>query len=288
MTSPTGRIVYLNGAFLPEAEAHLSIFDRGFLFGDGIYEVTSVLEGKLIDSDLHMARLERSAREIDVALPVTTQEIVEAEKRLVAENNITEGLIYLQLTRGAEDRNFLFSADLKPTLVMFTQAKKLLGTGAEEKGIAVKSVPDQRWERRDIKTVCLLPQVMAKRIAKAEGCDEAWMIEDGFVTEGASSTAYIITGDRKIVTRGNSNKTLPGCTRLAALRLAQEEGYTLEERPFTLEEALNADEACLSSASNFVVSVTKIDGKAVGTGKPGPMVQRLRDLYLENARRTAI
>ncbi|NWJ27058.1 D-amino-acid transaminase [Rhizobium sp. RM] len=288
MTSPTGRIVYLNGAFLPEAEAHLSIFDRGFLFGDGIYEVTSVLEGKLIDSDLHMARLERSAREIDVALPVTTLEIVEAEKRLVAENNITEGLIYLQLTRGAEDRNFLFSADLKPTLVMFTQAKKLLGTGAEEKGIAVKSVPDQRWERRDIKTVCLLPQVMAKRIAKAEGCDEAWMIEDGFVTEGASSTAYIITGDRKIVTRGNSNKTLPGCTRLAALRLAQEEGYTLEERPFTLEEALNADEACLSSASNFVVSVTKIDGKAVGTGKPGPMVQRLRDLYLENARRTAI
>ncbi|UXS02386.1 D-amino-acid transaminase [Agrobacterium tumefaciens] len=288
MTSPTGRIVYFNGAFLPEAEAHLSIFDRGFLFGDGIYEVTSVLEGKLIDSDLHMARLERSAREIDVALPVTTQEIVEAEKRLVAENNITEGLIYLQLTRGAEDRNFLFSADLKPTLVMFTQAKKLLGTGAEEKGIAVKSVPDQRWERRDIKTVCLLPQVMAKRIAKAEGCDEAWMIEDGFVTEGASSTAYIITGDRKIVTRGNSNKTLPGCTRLAALRLAQEEGYTLEERPFTLEEALNADEACLSSASNFVVSVTKIDGKAVGTGKPGPMVQRLRDLYLENARRTAI
>lgn len=288
MTSPTGRIVYLNGAFLPEAEAHLSIFDRGFLFGDGIYEVTSVLEGKLIDSDLHMARLERSAREIDVALPVTTQEIVEAEKRLVAENNITEGLIYLQLTRGAEDRNFLFSADLKPTLVMFTQAKKLLGTCAEEKGIAVKSVPDQRWERRDIKTVCLLPQVMAKRIAKAEGCDEAWMIEDGFVTEGASSTAYIITGDRKIVTRGNSNKTLPGCTRLAALRLAQEEGFTLEERPFTLEEALNADEACLSSASNFVVSVTKIDGKAVGTGKPGPMVQRLRDLYLENARRTAI
>ncbi|PZR43951.1 MAG: D-amino acid aminotransferase, partial [Stutzerimonas stutzeri] len=218
MTSPSGRIVYVNGEFLPEADARLSIFDRGFLFGDGIYEVTSVLEGKLIDSDLHMARLERSAREIDVALPVTTKEIVEAERRLIADNNLVEGMIYLQLTRGAEDRNFLFSADLKPTLVMFTQAKKLIGTPVEEVGIAVKSVPDQRWERRDIKTVCLLPQVMAKRIAKAEGCDEAWMIEDGFVTEGASSTAYIITGDKKIITRGNSNKTLPGCTRLAALQ----------------------------------------------------------------------
>jgi D-alanine transaminase len=197
-------------------------------------------------------------------------------------------MIYLQLTRGAEDRNFLFSADLKPTLVMFTQAKKLVGTAVEEAGIAVKSVPDQRWARRDIKTVCLLPQVMAKRIAKAEGCDEAWMIEDGFVTEGASSTAYIITGDRKIITRGNSNKTLPGCTRLAALQLAKEAGFTLEERPFTLEEAMNADEACLTSASNFVVSVTKIDGKPVGDGKPGAMVKRLRALYLENAHRTAI
>lgn len=288
MTSPPSRIVYLNGEFLPEADARLSIFDRGFLFGDGIYEVTSVLEGRLIDSDLHMARLERSAREIDVPLPVTTADIVAAERRLIADNDLAEGMIYLQLTRGAEDRNFLFSDQLKPTLVMFTQAKKLIGTPLEQIGFAVKSVPDQRWARRDIKTVCLLPQVMAKRIAKAEGCDEAWMIEDGFVTEGASSTAYIITGDRKIVTRGNSNKTLPGCTRLAALQLAKEEGFTLEERPFTLEEALAAEEACLTSASSFVISVTTIDGKPVGDGRPGPMVSRLRALYLEHARRTAI
>lgn len=288
MSAQSGRIVYLNGAFLPEDQAHLSIFDRGFLFGDGIYEVTAVLEGKLIDSDAHMARLERSAREIDITLPVTTAEIVEAEKRLIAENGIVEGLIYLQLTRGVEDRNFLPSADLKPTLVMFTQKKTLENVPAVEKGLSVVSVPDQRWERRDIKSVCLLPQVMAKRIARASGCDEAWMIEDGFITEGASSTAYIVTADGKLVTRGNSNSTLPGCTRLAALQFVAETGLTLEERPFTLEEALTAREACLTSASNFVQSITSIDGKPVGDGLPGPMIKRLRQLYLENARRTAV
>lgn len=288
MSNPTGRIVYLNGEFVSENAAHLSVFDRGFLFGDGIYEVTAVLEGKLIDSALHMARLERSAREIDVPLPVSVAEIVEIERRLVRDNNLTEGVVYLQLTRGAEDRNFLFSGDIKPTLLLFTQVKTLEHVAAVDKGVSVKSVADQRWARRDIKSVCLLPQVMAKRIAKAEGCDEAWMIEDGFVTEGASSTAYIVTDDGRIVTRGNSNATLPGCTRLAALELAREQGLTVEERPFTLEEALSAREACLTSASNFVVPVTRIDGKPVGDGKPGPMVKRLRELYLENARRTAI
>lgn len=286
--SQAARTVYINGEFLPEAEARISVFDRGFLFGDGIYEVTSVIDGKLIDSDLHMARLERSVGEIGIRLPVTTKQIVEAERRLIAENDLTEGMIYLQVTRGAEDRNFLFSADLQPTLVMFTQAKKLLGGAVEQTGIAVKSVPDQRWERRDIKSVCLLPQVLAKRIAKEHGCDEAWMIEDGLVTEGASSTAYIITGDGKLVTRANSNKTLPGCTRHAALQLVKEAGLTLEERAFTLQEALDAKEAALTSASNFVVSVTKIDGKPIGDGKPGPLVSRLRELYLENAKRTAI
>lgn len=288
MSQDAARIVYINGEFVPEAEARISVFDRGFLFGDGIYEVTSVLDGKLIDSDLHMARLERSVGEIGMRLPVTTGEIVEAERRLIEKNALVEGMIYLQVTRGAEDRNFLYSADLAPTLVMFTQAKTLLGGAVERTGISVTSVPDQRWERRDIKSVCLLPQVLAKRIAKDNGCDEAWMIEDGFVTEGASSTAYIITKDAKLVTRANSNKTLPGCTRQAALLLVKEAGLTLEERAFTLDEALNAQEAALSSASNFVVSVTKIDGKPVGDGMPGPFVSRLRELYIETAKRTAI
>lgn len=284
MPNQSGRIVYLNGHFLPESEAHLSIFDRGFLFGDGIYEVTAVLDGKLVDSALHMARLERSAREIEVRLPVPVSEIVEIERRLVEENKLAEGVIYLQLTRGAEDRNFLSSADLAPTLLLFTQAKTLENVPAAEKGVSVKTVPDQRWARRDIKSVCLLPQVMAKRLAKAEGCDEAWMIEDGLVTEGASSTAYIVTGDGRIITRGNSHATLPGCTRLAVLELAREQGLTMEERAFSLEEALNAREACLTSASNFVVPITRIDGKQVGDGTLGPVVKRLRELYLEHAR----
>ncbi|MCF1446117.1 D-amino-acid transaminase [Agrobacterium vitis] len=288
MSNPALRTVYLNGAFLAENKAHISIFDRGFLFGDGIYEVTAVLDGKLVDSALHMARLERSVGEIGGHLPVSTDEIVEIERRLIAENGLKEGMIYLQYTRGAEDRNFLYSDDLAPTLLLFTQSKSLDVASVMEKGLRVKTVTDQRWARRDIKSVCLLPQVLAKRAAKAEACDEAWMVEDGFVTEGASSTAYIVTADDKIITRANSNATLPGCTRLALLQLAKEHGLVIEERPFSVEEALGAREAALTSASNFIVPITSIDGKQVGDGKPGPVVTRLRALYMENARKTAI
>lgn len=288
MSTQTIRTVYLNGAFLPENEAHLSIFDRGFLFGDGIYEVTAVLDGKLIDSPLHMARLERSVGEIGGRLPVSTDEIVAIEKRLIAENDLVEGLIYLQFTRGVEDRNFLYSEDLAPTLLMFTQAKTLEHVAAVERGVKVKIVPDQRWARRDIKSVCLLPQVLAKRAAKADGFDEAWMEEDGLITEGASSTAYIVTQDGRIVTRGLSEATLPGCTRLAILQLAQETGLPVEERAFSVEEALSAREACLTSATNFIVPITTIDGQPVGDGTPGPIFKRLRALYMEHARRTAV
>lgn len=286
--SNSPRIVYLNGAFLPEPDAHVSIFDRGFLFGDSIYEVTAVLDGKLVDSPLHMARLERSAREIDLRLPVTTDAIVAIEKRLIAENHLEQGVIYLQLTRGAEDRSFLYSDDLEPTLLLFTQDKALDPVPAAETGIAVKIVPDQRWERRDIKSVGLLAQVLAKRAAKAAGATEAWMVEDGTVTEGGSSTAYIVTADGRIVTRGNSHATLPGCTRAAVLELAREQGLVVDERPFTVEEALAAREACMTSAGNFVLPVVRIDDRPVGDGRPGPLVRRLRELYLANARETAI
>ncbi|MBT9371661.1 D-amino-acid transaminase [Rhizobium sp. CSW-27] len=288
MSNQTIRTVYLNGAFLPENEAHLSIFDRGFLFGDGIYEVTAVLDGKLIDSALHMARLERSVGEIGGRLPISTDEIVAIEKRLITENNLNEGLIYLQFTRGVEDRNFLYSDDLAPTLLMFTQAKTLEHVAAVERGVKVKIVPDQRWARRDIKSVCLLPQVLAKRSAKADGFDEAWMEEDGLITEGASSTAYIVTQEGRIVTRGASRATLPGCTRLAILQLAEETGLPFEERAFSVEEARCAREACLTSATNFIVPITNIDGRPVGDGTPGPIFRRLRALYMEHARRTAI
>ncbi|MBA8878871.1 D-amino-acid transaminase [Phyllobacterium myrsinacearum] len=282
------RIAYVNGAFVPVAEARVSIFDRGFLFGDAIYEVTAVLDGKLIDSALHTARLQRSTNEIGIRMSVSPDQIGEIQKALVERNALVEGLIYLQMTRGVEERDFLFSDDLDPTLVMFTQSKKLIDSPALKAGLAVKSVEDMRWARRDIKSTCLLPQILAKRIAKDAGCQEAWMIEDGVVTEGASSTAYIVMADGSIVTRANSNKTLPGCTRLALLQLAQETGVCVEERPFSLEEALGATEAGMTSASNFVLPVTMIDGQPVGNGTPGPVMQRLRELYIEHARKTAI
>jgi len=288
MSGERTRIVYLNGAFLPENEAHISIFDRGFLFGDGIYEVTAVLDGKLVDSDLHMTRLKRSVREIGGELPISTDEIVAIERKLIAENALNEGVVYLQYTRGAEDRDFLYSEDLPPTLLLFTQQKTIAHAASAEKGIRVKTVPDQRWARRDIKSICLLPQVMAKRTAKAEGCGEAWMLDGDYVTEGASSTAYVMTRDGRIITRGNSQVTLPGCTRLAILDLAREADLKIEERPFTLEEAMDAQEIFLTSASNFIAPIVEVDGQAIGTGEPGPVYRRLRTLYIAHARKTAI
>jgi len=288
MSGERTRIVYLNGAFLRENEAHISIFDRGFLFGDGIYEVTAVLDGKLVDSDLHMTRLKRSVREIGGELPISTDEIVAIEKKLITENALNEGVVYLQYTRGAEDRDFLYSEDLPPTLLLFTQQKTIEHAVSAEKGIRVKTVPDQRWARRDIKSICLLPQVMAKRTAKAEGCGEAWMLDGDYVTEGASSTAYVMTRDGRIITRGNSQVTLPGCTRLAILDLAREADLKIEERPFTLEEAMDAQEIFLTSASNFIAPIVEVDGQAIGTGEPGPVYRRLRTLYIAHARKTAI
>jgi D-alanine transaminase len=287
MTGGQNRIVWLNGSYLPAAEAKLSIFDRGFLFADGIYEVTAVLDSKLVDSSLHMARLERSAHELGLRLPIATEAIEEIEHGLIERNGLQEGLVYLQLTRGAEERNFLFGEELEPTLLLFTQPKVLIDVAAARTGIAVKTLVDQRWARRDIKSVSLLPQVLAKRDAKAEGCDEAWMIEDGHVSEGASSTAYIVTHDGKIVSPANSQRTLPGCTRQALVQLAEEGGLTLEQRRFTVEEALGAAEAFITSASTFVMPVTRIDGNPVGDGKPGPVVTRLREIYVDHARKSA-
>lgn len=288
MTSSNDRIVWLNGSFVPAADAKLSIFDRGFLFADGIYEVTAVLDGKLVDSRPHMQRLQRSAGELGLRIPVSVDQIETIERELIARNDLQEGLIYLQLTRGAEERNFLYSENLEPTLLLLTQAKNLLNVPYLHNGISVLSVPDIRWGRRDIKSVALLPQVMAKHAAKAEGCDEAWMIEDGFVTEGASSTAFIVTKDGRIITPKNSNRTLPGCTRLSVLQLAKETGLEIEERSFTIDEAYSAVEAFITSASTFVMPVTHIDGKAIGAGKAGPLALRLREIYLDHARNTAI
>src|SRR3954453_22454426 len=218
MENSLEHIVYLDGAFVPVSEAKVSVFDRGFLFADGIYEVSAVLDGRLIDNDAHLARLERSVGEIALPLPETLERIVEIQHELIAHNNLTDGLVYIQVTRGASmPRDFFFPKDAKPTLVMFSSAKDVVNSPLAKTGIAVKTVPDIRWARRDIKSVGLLAQVLAKQAAAEAGCQEAWMVEDGLVTEGGSSTVFIVTPDDVVVTRPNSNAILPGCTRKALL-----------------------------------------------------------------------
>jgi D-alanine transaminase len=283
-------IAYVNGSFVPLSEAKVSVLDRGFLFADGIYEVAAVLDGRLVDSASHLARLERSVGEIELKLPESIARIEALQKELIARNELKDGMVYLQVTRGADKgRDFAFpKADVPSTLVMFVTAKDIVNAPSARAGIGVITVPDIRWERRDIKSVALLAQVLAKQAAAAAGAGEAWMIEDGFVTEGGSSSAFILTRDDVIVTRPNSNAILPGCTRKAVVALAEERQLKVEERPFTVTDALAAKEAFITSASSFVQPVISIDGKSVGDGKPGPVATRLREIYIEFARATAV
>jgi D-alanine transaminase len=282
------QIAYVNGSFLPMTEAKVSVLDRGFLFADGIYEVAAVLDGKLVDNASHMARLRRSAGEIALDLPETPARIQEIQKELIARNNLIEGLVYLQATRGVgAGRDFAFPKDASPTLVMFTSAKDILDAPSAKSGIAVITAPDIRWARRDIKSVALLAQVLAKQAAAAVGAGEAWLIEDGMVTEGGASSAFILTQDDVLVTRQNSTAILPGCTRKAVVALAEERQLRVEERPFSVEEAMAAKEAFVTSATLFVQAVVSIDGKPIADGRPGPMTKRLREIYVDFARATA-
>lgn len=281
------RIVYVNGAFLPEEEAKISIFDRGFIFGDGIYEVSAVLGGKLVDCEAHLARLERSADEIGIKLAWSRAELVAIHQELIVRNALGEGAIYLQVSRGAADRDFPFPKDVKPTLVLFTQARQFADVPAAKTGIKVVSTPDLRWARRDIKSVNLLAPVLAKQLAAENGAQEAWLIEDGVVTEGASSTAWIVKG-KTLISRPLSNKVLPGITRTAVLAFLAESGFSFEEREFTLEEALDAEEAFITSATSLVMPVTTIDGHSIHNGAPGPATLRLREIYLDHARKGGV
>jgi D-alanine transaminase len=277
-------IAYVNGSFVPLTDAKVSVLDRGFLFADGIYEVSAVLEGRLIDNEAHLARLPRSVGEIALPLPETLERVAEIQHELINRNALKEGVVYIQVTRGAAPRDFVFPKDVKPSLVMFTQVKNLLHAPAAINGIKVITVPDIRWQRRDIKSVGLLAQVLAKQAAAEAGCQEAWMIEDGKVTEGGSSSAFILTKDDVLVTRPNSHAILPGCTRKAVIALAEERQLRVEERSFSVDDALSAKEAFITSASSFVQGVVSIDGKTVGGGKPGPMTIRLREIYVGFAR----
>ncbi|MCV6595896.1 MAG: D-amino-acid transaminase [Mangrovicoccus sp.] len=282
------RIVYVNGEFLPEAEAKISVFDRGFLFADGVYEVTSVLGGKLIDFEGHRARLHRSLTELEIPAPVGDEELLSIHRELVERNGIEEGMVYMQVTRGAADRDFIYPADPKPSLVLFTQVMSLTESPKAEKGLNIVSIEDQRWARRDIKTVQLLYPSMGKMAAKAAGADDAWMVEEGAVTEGTSNNAYIVTRDGKIVTRQLSNAILHGITRKAVLRFAREAQMVVEERAFTIEEAQDAAEAFVTSATTFVMPVVSIDGVTLGDGTPGPVTRRLREIYLDEAQKLGV
>lgn len=281
------RTVFVNGEYLPESQATVSIFDRGFLMADAVYEVTSVLDGKLLEFAGHLKRLERSLGELQMAKPKNFDNLLEIHRELVSRNDVDQGGVYLQITRGVADRDFAFPKNTETTLVMFTQAKAILDTDAVANGIKVISIDDLRWGRRDIKTTQLLYPSMGKMMAKAAGADDAWLVEDGQVTEGTSNNVYIVK-DGKIITRQLSNDILHGITRASVLRYADEAQMKVEERSFTIAEAQQADEAFITSASTFVMPVVEIDGATIGTGTPSTVAKRLREIYIEESRKKAI
>ncbi|ALO47500.1 D-amino-acid transaminase [Pseudohongiella spirulinae] len=277
--SASERIVYLNGEYLPHNQARVSVFDRGFLFGDGVYEVIPVLQGKLVDEDYSVERLSRSLNEISMAWPCSTQDYLHMLRTLIDRNHLQEGSVYVQVTRGVAERDFAYPKNTPSSIMAFTSERLLLNNPLAERGVSVVTVPDLRWKRRDIKSLNLLAQCMAKQEAAAQGAFEAWMVEDGRITEGSSSSAFIVK-DGHIITRALSNAILPGIRRRVIIELTEKEGLVLEQRPFSVEEAHHADEAFLSSATTLVLPVVLVDGQAVGDGKPGAITQRLRELYI--------
>lgn len=277
------RIVYVNGAYLPEEDAKVSVFDRAFLFGDAVYEVTAVVGGRLVDFAGHLERLDRSLSEIALKPPLTHAELRAMHQELLARNGVTEGGVYLQITRGVADRDFLYPEKAAPTVVAFTQSRPVLEHPYAASGIKVVTIPDLRWKRRDIKSTSMLAQVMGKQAAKLKGAYEAWMVEDGVVTEGTSSTAFIVDGDGVVRTQPLGPHLLTGVTRRAVLRLAGDQGVRTEERPFSVKEALAAREAFITAATAFVLPVVEIDGVPIGDGRPGPVARAFRALYIEEA-----
>lgn len=281
------RIAYVNGEFVPLAEAKISVLDRGFLFADGVYEVTAVIDGKLVDNAAHLARLERSLGEIEMGHPVPLDTLTDLQLELARRNNLTEGGIYLQVTRGAAERDFSYPKDAKSSLVMFTQTRNLVDDPRAETGVAVITTPDLRWKRRDIKSVSMIAQTIAKQEAAKVGAAEAIMVEDGIVTEGSSSTAWLVK-DGKLVTRNLSNSVLPGITRLSVMALCEEQGLEVEERTYTVDELHEADEVFITAATTLVMPVVKVDDRVMSNGAPGPTASRLRQLYIAMAKKTAV
>ncbi len=283
-THPT--IAFVNGEFVSLANARVSILDRGFLFADGVYEVLAVVRGRLVDCPSHLARLARSLREMRISEPRPLDELPALMQQLVDREQLNEGLVYLQITRGAPPiRAFHFPnpAEVPPTMVMFVQEMQLTHNPLAISGAKAITVPDIRWHRRDIKSTALLPQVLGKQLAAEAGAFEAWMVEDGYVTEGTSSAACIISHDGTLITRPVSNRILDSITRRAVHRLAAEMSLKIEERLFTPAEAYAAAEAFTASATALIMPIIEIDGHRIGDGKPGKITTRLREIYLRMA-----
>ena len=278
------RIVYVNGDFLPAESAQVSIFDRGLLFADAVYEVTAVIDAGLVDFDAHQARLRRSLAELAIDFDPQAADLLGIHRELLAHNALTEGLVYLQVSRGVADRDFLQPAGATPSVLLFTQALPLLTAPAASRGLRVITRDDLRWHRRDIKTTQLLYPSMMKSAAVAAGVDDVWMVEAGRVTEASSSNAHIITADGRLITRPLSSDILHGITRAAVLDYAAEAGVEVIERPFSVTEAQAAAEAFITSATAFVTPVVEIDGQPVGDGRPGPATARLREAYIHHSR----
>ncbi len=279
------RIAYVNGHYVPHAGASVHVEDRGYQFADGIYEVCAVWGGLLIDETRHLDRLERSLRELRIALPIARAGLAFVMREVVARNAIHHGIVYLQVTRGVARRDHPFPANAKPALVVTARA---IPEGRVEaaiaKGVAVISVPDNRWGRCDIKSVALLPNVLAKQSAREQGAYEAWLTDaEGFVTEGSSTNAWIVDQAGKIVTRSLTANILPGVTRRTIIGLGSELNAVIEERPFTIAEAQKAREAFITAASAALIPVISIDGVVIGNGAPGPMAITIRSAYRARA-----
>ncbi len=283
------RIAYVNGTYTRHSEAAVSIDDRGYLFADAVYEVWSVFDGRLADLDGHLNRLERSLRELQIAMPMPRASLLVVLNEVVRRNRIQEGMVYLQISRGAAPRDHVFPVDVPPAVVITAKpVDRDAATRKAEAGIAVVSTPDIRWGRCDIKTVGLLPNVLAKQAAKERGAGEVIFVDrDGLVTEGGSTNVYMVGDDNVIRTRSLTANILPGVTRLNLLSVIADSGLEIREEAFTVEQAKSAREVFISAATSLVLPVVTIDGQPIGTGSPGPIALSLRDSYVDKARRTA-
>ena len=283
------RLVYLNGKFLPDVEAHISIFDRGFLFSDAVYEVTAVIDKKLVSWEGHLNRLRYSLKELNIDFTKTNDELLFIHRKLIEQNNITEGLVYLQISRGKAERDFAFPiSEVEPTIVLFTQQKKIINNQKLLSGAKVISCPDLRWGRADIKTVQLLYASMMKQKALDIGKDDVWFVKNNFITEGSSNNTFILSKNGTLITNSLSPQILPGITRKSILEYSKNTDLIVKEKPFTIEDVKDAREAFSCSSTTFILPVVEIDDCKIGNGCPGEHTLRLRRLYINNVKKELI